>query len=63
MYGAGVGIGIGIGVGGQVAGIFSVPLPADAPQGECFARTRGILDILRRRRHENLAQHRADRDG
>ena len=56
-------LGVGVGVGGQVTGICSVLLPADVPQGECSAQVRDILDVLYRRRHENLAQHRADRDG
>jgi len=53
----------GAGVGGRVAGILSALLPTNVLQGEGYALVRGILDILCRRRHENLAQHRADRDG
>ena len=53
----------GVGVGGRVAGILSVLVPTDVLQGEGYALVRGILDILRRRRHETLAQHQADRDG
>ena len=38
-----------------------VPLPKSVLQGERSAQIRGILDILRRRRHEDLPQHRAHR--
>jgi len=41
----------------------SVPLPSDVLQCEGPTQVGGIRDVLRRRRHEDLAQHRADRNG
>ena len=53
----GVWCGCGCLICGRVAGMRSVPLPVDALQGEGSAQVRGILDTLRRRLRENLAQH------
>jgi hypothetical protein len=39
------------------------PLPENVLQGERSAQIRGIRDILRRRRPEDLPQHRPDGDG
>jgi hypothetical protein len=43
------------------AGMHLTPLPAGV-QGKCCAQVGDIQDALRRRRHENLAQYRGDRD-